>query len=113
MAAVGDLELLTHHAGWALTARYAQHVGSLLQGFTATSAHLRLRLEECVDQMKVKNRAINNIQKGNRELLQKNACLETRIKELNDELMRTYRSCDFRPMTSTTPAPDCSMLRMS
>jgi septal ring factor EnvC (AmiA/AmiB activator) len=96
MAVVGDLELLTHHAGWALTARYAQHVGSLLQGFTATSAHLRLRLEECVDQMKVKNRAINNIQKGNRELLQKNACLETRIKELNDELMRTYRSCDFK-----------------
>jgi septal ring factor EnvC (AmiA/AmiB activator) len=96
MATVGDLELLTHHAGWALIARYAQHVGSLLQGFTATSAHLRLRLEECVDQMKVKNRAINNIQKGNRGLLQKNACLETRIKELNDELMRTYRSCDFK-----------------
>jgi septal ring factor EnvC (AmiA/AmiB activator) len=96
MATVGDLELLTHHAGWALIARYAQHVGSLLQGFTATSAHLRLRLEECVDQMKVKNRAINNIQKGKRELLQKNAHFEMHVKELSDQLMRTYHSCDFK-----------------
>jgi chromosome segregation ATPase len=30
VAAVGDPELSTHHAGWAFTARYAQHVGSLL-----------------------------------------------------------------------------------
>jgi hypothetical protein len=30
VATVGDPELSTHHAGWALTARYAQHVGSLL-----------------------------------------------------------------------------------
>jgi chromosome segregation ATPase len=28
--------------------------------------------------------------------LQKNACLETRIWELSDELMRTYRSRDFK-----------------
>jgi chromosome segregation ATPase len=28
--------------------------------------------------------------------LQKNACLETRIRELNDELMRTHRSRDFK-----------------
>jgi chromosome segregation ATPase len=46
--------------------------------------------------MKVKNCAIKDIQKGNWELLQKNACLETRIKELNDELMRTYHSRDFK-----------------
>jgi chromosome segregation ATPase len=28
--------------------------------------------------------------------LQKSACLETRIRELNDELMRTYRSRNFK-----------------
>jgi hypothetical protein len=59
-------------------------------------AHLRLRLEECVGQVKDKNRVIKDIQTGNRELLQKNACLETRIRELNDELMRTYLSHDFK-----------------
>jgi hypothetical protein len=30
VAAIGDPELPTHHAGWALTAHYAQHVSSLL-----------------------------------------------------------------------------------
>jgi hypothetical protein len=29
VTAIGDPESLTHHAGWALTARYAQHVSSL------------------------------------------------------------------------------------
>jgi hypothetical protein len=91
VAAIGDPEFLTHHAGWALTARYAQHVSSLLQEVTATGAHLRLRLEECADQVKAKNRAVKDNQKGNQELLQKNACLETCIREL-----RTYRSRDFK-----------------
>jgi chromosome segregation ATPase len=59
-------------------------------------AHLRLRLEECADQVKAKNRVVKDFQKGNRELLQKNARLETRIRELSDELMRTYRSHDFK-----------------
>jgi hypothetical protein len=77
VAAVGDPEILTHHAGWALTARYAQHVNSLLQEVTAMGTHLVLRLEECAGQVKVMNRAIKDIQKGNRELLQKNARLET------------------------------------
>jgi chromosome segregation ATPase len=61
-----------------------------------TGAHLRLRLEECADQVKAKNRVVKDIQKGNRELLQKNARLETCIRELSDELMRTYRSRDFK-----------------
>jgi hypothetical protein len=69
VTAVGDPESSTHHAGWALTARYAQHVSSLLQEVTAMGAHLRLRLEECADQVKAKNRVIKDIQKGNRELL--------------------------------------------
>jgi chromosome segregation ATPase len=96
VTAIGDLELLTHHVGWALTARYAQHVSSLLQEVTAMGAHLRLRLEECADQVKDKNRIVNDIQKGNRGLLQKNARLETRIWELSDELMRTYRSRNLK-----------------
>jgi hypothetical protein len=96
MPAIGDPEFPTHHVGWVLTARYAQHVSSLLQEVTVTGAHLRLCLEECADQVKSKNRVVKDIQKGNRELLQKNARLETRIRELSDELMRTYRSHDFK-----------------
>jgi hypothetical protein len=46
VAAIGDPEFLTHHAGWVLTACYAQHVSSLLHEVTTTGAHLRLRLEE-------------------------------------------------------------------
>jgi chromosome segregation ATPase len=46
--------------------------------------------------VKVKNRVAKDIQKGNRELLQKNARLETRIRELNDELRRTYCSRNFK-----------------
>jgi hypothetical protein len=65
VAAVGNPEFLTHHAGWAFTTCYAQHVSSLLQEVTVTGAHLRLRLEECVGQVKAKNRIIKDIQKGN------------------------------------------------
>jgi hypothetical protein len=62
---VSDPESLTHHAGWTLTARYAQHVISLLQEATATGAHLRLCLEECANQVKAKKRVVKDIQKGN------------------------------------------------
>jgi septal ring factor EnvC (AmiA/AmiB activator) len=71
-------------------------VSSLLQEVTAMGAHLRLRLEECADQVKAKNRVVKDIKKGNWELLQKNAHLEMRIQELSDELMRTYHSRDFK-----------------
>jgi septal ring factor EnvC (AmiA/AmiB activator) len=46
--------------------------------------------------VKAQNCTVKDIQKGNRGLVKKNARLETRIKELNDELMRTYRSHDFK-----------------
>jgi chromosome segregation ATPase len=46
--------------------------------------------------VKTQNHVVKDIQKDNRELLQKNACLKTCVKELNDELMRTYRSRDFK-----------------
>jgi DNA-binding transcriptional MerR regulator len=96
VATIGDPEFLTHHAGWALTSCYSQHVSSMLQEVTATDTHLCLHLEECAGQVKAKNRAVKDIQKGNRELLQKNARLETHIRELSDELMRTYHSRDFK-----------------
>jgi hypothetical protein len=96
VATVGDPELPTHHAGWALTTCYSQHVSSLLQEVTAMGAHLCLRLEEYAGQVKDQNRAVKDIQKGNQELLKKNARLETHVKELNDELMRTYHSRDFK-----------------
>jgi septal ring factor EnvC (AmiA/AmiB activator) len=96
VAAVGDPELLTHHAGLALMAHYSQRMSFLLQEVTATAAHLRLRLEEYAGGVKAQNCAIKDIQMGNRELPQKNAHPETGIKELNDELMRTYRSRDFK-----------------
>jgi hypothetical protein len=96
VTAISDPEFPAHHAGWALTACYTQHVSSLLQEVTATGAHLCLHLEECTDQVKAKNRVVKDIQKGNRELLQKNARLETRIRELSDELMRTYCNHDFK-----------------
>jgi hypothetical protein len=71
-------------------------VSSPLQEVTATGAHLCLRMEECTGQVKAKNCVVKDIQEGNRGLLQKNARLETRIRELSDELMRTYRSRDFK-----------------
>jgi chromosome segregation ATPase len=43
-----------------------------------------------------KNCLIKDIQKGNSELLQENHCLDARVKELKDELMRTYRSRDVK-----------------
>jgi predicted nucleic acid-binding Zn-ribbon protein len=71
-------------------------VSSLLQEVMATGAHLRLRLVECAGQVKAKNHVVKDIQKGNQEHLQKNARLETRIRVLIDELMRTYRRRDFK-----------------
>jgi chromosome segregation ATPase len=61
-----------------------------------TGAYQRLCLEEDDHQVSTKNRLIKNIQKGNRELLQENQCLEACVKELNAELMRTYRSHDVK-----------------
>jgi predicted transcriptional regulator len=49
VTAISDPDFPTHHAGWALTTLYAQHVSSLLQEVTGTGAHLHLRLEECAD----------------------------------------------------------------
>jgi chromosome segregation ATPase len=71
-------------------------MSSLLQEVTAMGAHLCLRLEEHANQVQAKNHVIKDIQKGNWELLQKNTRLETRIRELSDELMRTYHSRDIK-----------------
>jgi hypothetical protein len=47
MTVIGDPVFPTHHAGWALTTRYAQHVSSLLQEVMAMGAHMCLHLKEC------------------------------------------------------------------
>jgi chromosome segregation ATPase len=61
-----------------------------------TGAYQRLRLEEYDDQVSAKTCLIKEIQKGNHVLLQENHRLEARVKELNDELMRIYRSHDVK-----------------
>jgi hypothetical protein len=96
LVAIGDPERLAYRAGWAFMARYTQHMSSMFQEVTLTGAYQRLRLEEYDHQVSAKNRLIKDIQKGNRELLQKNHRLEAPAKELNDELMRTYCSRDFK-----------------
>jgi septal ring factor EnvC (AmiA/AmiB activator) len=96
LAAMGDPKRSAYHTGWAFMAHYAQHMSSMFQEVAATGAYQLLRLEEYDHQVSTKNHLIKDIQKGNRELLQENHRLETRIKELNDELMRTYRSRDVK-----------------
>jgi hypothetical protein len=61
VASIDDPKLPTHHAGRALTTRYAQHVNSLLQEVTAMGTHLRLHLEECTGQVKARNRVVKDI----------------------------------------------------
>jgi hypothetical protein len=96
LVAIGNPERLAYHAGWAFMACYAQHMSSMFQEVTLTGAYQRLRLEEYDHQVSAKNCLIKDIQKGNRELLQENHRLEAHAKELNDELMRTYCSRDFK-----------------
>jgi septal ring factor EnvC (AmiA/AmiB activator) len=96
LAAMGDPERSAYHAGWAFTARYTQDMSSIFQEVTVTGACQRLCLEEYDHQVSAKNCLIEDIQKGNRELFQENHRLEARVKELNDELMRTYHSRDVK-----------------
>jgi hypothetical protein len=91
-AAVGDPHHSAYHAGWAFTSRYAQYMSSMFQEVTVIGAYQRLRMEEYDHLVSAKNRLIKDNQKGNHELLQENHRLEVHIKELNDELMGTYRS---------------------
>jgi septal ring factor EnvC (AmiA/AmiB activator) len=51
-----------------------------------------LCLEEYDHQVSARNHLIKDIQKGNHKLLQENHCLEAPVKELNDELMKTYHN---------------------
>jgi septal ring factor EnvC (AmiA/AmiB activator) len=71
-------------------------MSSMFQEVVTTGAYQPLRMEEYALQVSTKNRLIKDIQKGNRDLLQENHHLEARVKELNDELMRTYRSHDVK-----------------
>jgi cell division protein FtsB len=96
LATIGNPERETYRMGWAFTARYAQHMSSMLQEVIVTGAYQRLHLEEYNDQVQEQNCFIKDIQKGNRELHQQNHHLETRVRELNDELMRAYCSHDIK-----------------
>jgi chromosome segregation ATPase len=96
LAAMGDPERSTYHAGWAFTARYAKHMSSMFQEVMVTGAYQRLCLEEYDHQVSAKNRLIKDIQKSNWELPQENHHLEAHVKELNDELMRNYCSHNMK-----------------
>jgi hypothetical protein len=96
LAIVGDPARLTYHVGWVFTAHYTQHMSLMFQEVTATGTYQRLHLEEYNHQVSTKNCLIKDIQNSNRELLQENHHIEACVKELNDELMRTYRSHDFK-----------------
>jgi hypothetical protein len=61
LAVVGDPEHSAYHTGWAFTARYAQHMSSMLQEVTVAGAYHRLRLEEYDHKVSAKNRLIKDI----------------------------------------------------
>jgi hypothetical protein len=61
LAAMGNPERSTYHAGWAFTSRYTQHMRSMFQEVTATGAYQCLRLEEYDHQVSAKNRLIKDI----------------------------------------------------
>jgi hypothetical protein len=96
LATVGDPERSAYHVGWVFMARYTQHMSSMFQEVTVTGAYQRLHLEEYDHQVSAMNRLIKDIQKGDRKFLWEIHRLEACIKELNDELMRTYRSRDMK-----------------
>jgi hypothetical protein len=61
LAAMGDPERSTYHAGWAFTTRYAHHMSSIFQEVTTTGAYQHLCLEEYDHQVSAKNRLIKDI----------------------------------------------------
>jgi hypothetical protein len=97
LASVGDPERSTYHVGWVFMKRYTKHMSYMFQEVMTTGTYQRLHLEEYDHQVSAKNRLMKDIHKGNRELLLENHLLEARVKELNNELMRTYRNCDVTP----------------
>jgi septal ring factor EnvC (AmiA/AmiB activator) len=96
LAAVGDPERSAYHVGWVFMARYAQHMSSMFQEVIVIGAYQRQHLEEYDHQVPAKNSLIKDIQNGDRKFLQENHRLEACVKELNDELMRTYRSRNMK-----------------
>jgi hypothetical protein len=86
----------TYHVGWAFTARYAQHVSSMLQEVMMIGSFQRMRLEVYNHQVEVKDCLIDELRKGNRDLLWQSHSLEGRNKELHDDLLRSYHILDFK-----------------
>jgi hypothetical protein len=96
MAAACNPARQTYHVGWAFTARYAQHVSSMLQEVMMIGSFQRMRLEVYNHQVEVKDCLIDELRKGNRDLLWQSHSLEGRNKELHDDLLRSYHILDFK-----------------
>jgi chromosome segregation ATPase len=71
-------------------------MGSLPGEVMTIGEHQCMRLEEYDHQVEAKDRLIDDLRKGNREILQQAHSLERRNKEMNDELLRMYRSFEFK-----------------
>jgi hypothetical protein len=69
MATACDIAWQTYHAGWAFTAHYTQHVSSLLWEVTMVGTYQRVHLKEYNHQVEAKDRLIDELRKGNRDLL--------------------------------------------
>jgi hypothetical protein len=91
MAAACDTAQQTYHVGWAFVVRYVQHVSSIIWEVTMVGAYQRMCLEECDYHVQAKDNLIDELRKGNRELLQQSHSLERRNKELTDDLLQMYR----------------------
>jgi hypothetical protein len=88
MAAACDTTLPTYHEGWAFTAWYAQHMSTILWEVVLVGAFQHVCLEEYDHQVEVKDQLIDELSKGNRELLQQAHFHVRHSKELSDELPR-------------------------
>jgi hypothetical protein len=64
MATACDTAWQTYHEGWSFTARYAQHVGSLLQEVKMVGMLQCVRLVEYNHQVEAKDYLINGLKKG-------------------------------------------------
>jgi hypothetical protein len=64
-----DTARQTYHVGWAFTARYAHHMSSLLQVVMMVGTYQCMRLEEYNHQVEAKDHLIDELRKGNREVL--------------------------------------------
>jgi hypothetical protein len=68
----------------------------MLQEVMMIGSFQRMRLEVYNHQVEVKDCLIDELRKGNRDLLWQSHSLEGRNKELHDDLLRSYHILDFK-----------------